>query len=71
VRHQLRQEIEKTITRFEPRIRNVVVRIEAPTQDERNLRFKITGLLLVDPVAEPITFDTYFDVNRGEYLIAR
>jgi len=71
VRHQLRQEIEKAVTRFEPRLRNVTVRIETQTQDDRNLRFKITGLLIVDPVAEPVTFDTYFDVNRGEYSIPK
>jgi hypothetical protein len=26
---------------------------------------------VVDPVSEPVTFDTFFDVSRGEYLITR
>ena len=39
--------------------------METPIQNERNLRFRITGLLVVDPVAEPVTFDTYFDISRG------
>ncbi len=71
VRQQLRQDIEKTISRFEPRLKNVVVHLETSTQSERKLRFRITGLLMADPVAEPITFDTYFDVSRGEYAISK
>ena len=71
VRQQLRQDVEKTISRFEPRLRNVTVHLETPTQKERNLRFRINGLLVVEPLAEPITFDTYFDVNRGEYIISK
>jgi type VI secretion system protein ImpF len=71
VRQQLRQQIEKVISRFEPRLRNVKVNLENSTKSERNLRFRISALLFVDPVVEPVTFDSYFDVNRGEYLIAK
>lgn len=71
VRQQLRQDIEQTIGRFEPRLRNVSVHIEQPGQTERNLRFRITGLLVAESAAEPVAFDTYFDVNRGEYTIAK
>ena len=71
VRQQLRQDVEKTISRFEPRLKNVTVHLETPTEKERNLRFRISGLLVVEPVAEPVTFDTYFDVNRGEYVISK
>jgi len=70
-RQRLRQEIERTISCFEPRLKNVTVRLETSTQTERNLRFKIVGFLVVDPVTEPVTFDTYFDVNRGEYIIQK
>jgi type VI secretion system protein ImpF len=69
VRHQLRQGIQKAIMQFEPRLRNVAVRIEELGKNERNLRFKITGLLFLSSVAEPVTFDTYFDVNKCEYSI--
>lgn len=71
VRQRLRQEIERSILRFEPRLKNITVRIETLTQNERNIRFKITGLLVVEPLTEPVTFDTYFDVNRGEYIIPK
>jgi len=71
VRQQLRQDIEKTISRFEPRLKNVSVHLETTVQNKRNLRFRIKGLLVVEPVAEPVTFDTYFNVNKGEYIISR
>lgn len=71
VKQQLRQDIEKTISRFEPRLRNVTVQLETQDPGQRNLRFRITGMLVVDPVTEPVTFDTYFDINRGQYIISK
>lgn len=71
VRQELRQDIERTIAKFEPRLKNVLVRLESRSQNERNLRFRISGLLVAEPFAEPVTFDTYFDVNRGEYVISK
>jgi len=70
VRNKLRRELEKAIAQFEPRLRNVTVRVEDQGTDERNLRFKINALLFLDPAVEPVTFDTFFDVNRCEYSIA-
>lgn len=70
-KQQLRLDVEQTIARFEPRLRNVTVHLEAPGPNERILKFRISALLVIDPVAEPVTFDTYFDVNRGEYVIAK
>jgi len=71
VKQQLRQDIERAIAQFEPRLRNVTVQLEMSNQKERNLRFRITALLVVEPMAEPVTFDTYFDVSRSEYRISR
>jgi type VI secretion system protein ImpF len=71
VRRRLRQDIEKTISRFEPRLKNVTVRLEEDVEAGRNLRFRISGLLVVEPETEPVTFDTYFDTNRGEYVIQK
>jgi type VI secretion system protein ImpF len=71
VRQQLRQEMERTIARFEPRLKNVSVHVETAPDDEGSLRFRINGLLIVEPEAEPVTFDTYFDVNRGQYVISK
>ncbi len=71
VRQQLRQDIERTVARFEPRLRTVTVQFETRNPNERNLRFRITGMLVVDPVVEPVTFDTYFDINRSQYVITK
>ncbi len=70
VRQKLRQELEKIIITFEPRLQNVSVRAEAPQKGQRNLRFRISALLVIEPVSEPISFDTYFDLNRSEYRIS-
>jgi type VI secretion system protein ImpF len=70
VRQQLSQQIERVISRFEPRLKNVKVNLEMSTQSERNLRFRISALLVVDPVSEPVTFDTYLDVTRGAYAVS-
>jgi len=69
VKQKLRQVIVRTISRFEPRLKNVTVQIEAPSQNARDLRFRITAMLVIETITEPVIFDTYFDVSRGEYKI--
>jgi type VI secretion system protein ImpF len=71
VRSQLRLEIEKTISRFEPRLRNVAVHIDSRSENARDLGFRITAVLEVNPIAEPVTFDTSFDLNRSKYSILK
>jgi type VI secretion system protein ImpF len=71
VRQQIRLEIERVIVLFEPRLRNVSVRLDTSAGNERTLRFRISALLVVDPVTAPVTFDTCFDINRGDYSIPR
>lgn len=69
VRHRLRRDIEKAISRFEPRLTNVTVRLEKGVEKGRSLLFRISGLLILGPELEPVSFDTYFDNNRGEFVI--
>jgi type VI secretion system protein ImpF len=69
VRRKLRQDVEKAIAKFEPRLKNVTVRLEDDIEKGRNLRFRINGVLIVEPEIEPVALDTYFDTNRGEYVI--
>jgi len=71
VRNELRKELALTIARFEPRLKNVTVDVVTPSQTERNLKLRIKGTLIIDPIAEPVEFDTYFDINRGQYIISR
>lgn len=70
VRQQLRLEIERAISRFEPRLRNVVVQLETGGEKERSLRFRISAVLIVEPLAEPVTFDTVLDVNKAQFKVA-
>jgi type VI secretion system protein ImpF len=69
VRSELRQEMERAINLFEPRLRNVTVKVGPPESGDRRLRFKISALLQVDEEKEPVSFDTYYDSNRSEYKI--
>lgn len=69
VRRKLRQDVERAIAKFEPRLKNVTVRIEDDIEKGRNLKFRINGVLVVEPEIEPVTLDTYFDTNRGVYVI--
>lgn len=71
VQRSLRQEIEQTIATFEPRLKNVQVRLERDPGDARAFAFRIIGRLVVEPLNEPIAFDTYFDTARSEYVITR
>jgi type VI secretion system protein ImpF len=71
VRSQLRLEIEKTLARFEPRLKNVTVHVDPPSGINRELKFRITGVLLIDAISEPVVFDTNYDLTRSNYTITR
>ena len=67
---KIRQEIEQTIAKFEPRLRNAKVQVEDAKDNRRSLNFRITGILVVEPLSEPVAFDTFFDVKQGKYIIS-
>ena len=71
VRQKLCKEIETAIHRFEPRLQKPVVRLEREGKEKGQLFFRITGVLVVEPIKEPVSFDTFFDVGRGRYMIAK
>ena len=70
VRQTIRKDVERTIARFEPRLKNVKVDLETGDKKERNLSFRISAMLVVDPIREPVTFDTFFDSIRKEYVVS-
>ncbi len=71
VRQQLRKDIENAIAIFEPRLNKVSVRFEiSESKTDSNLKFKISGLIVLENESEPVTFDSFLDVNRGEYFIS-
>jgi type VI secretion system protein ImpF len=71
VRSQLRLEIEKTLARFEPRLKNITVHVDSPAVGNRELKFRITGVLVVDAISEPVVFDTNYDLTRSHYTITK
>jgi type VI secretion system protein ImpF len=71
VRSQLRLEIEKTLARFEPRLKNVTVHVDPPSGINRELKFRITGVLFIDAISEQVVFDTNYDLTRSNYTITR
>ncbi len=55
---------------FEPRLANVrVVPLEWRHAGTRTLRFRIEGLLLMDPAPEHVSFDTVLELTSGEYEV--
>lgn len=70
VRRAIRKDVERTIARFEPRLKNVKVELGTGNQKERNLNFHISAMLVADPIREPVAFDSYFDSIRKEYVVA-
>ena len=61
--------IEETIERFEPRLAPGTVKVEALPAgevDDFKMRFRIDALLHVDPVSEPVSFDTSIESTSFE-----
>ena len=61
-RTRLREIIEETILKYEPRFQTVRVTILDPDDEfDRTLRFRIDGLLHAEPAPEPVVFDSQVD----------
>ncbi|MGH9631418.1 MAG: type VI secretion system baseplate subunit TssE [Bryobacteraceae bacterium] len=62
--------LQSTIKTFEPRLASVrIIPIEDTTTGSRTLRFRIEGLLLMDPAPENISFDTVLQLTTGVYQV--
>ena len=65
-RERLRQEIEATLRRFEPRFAQVSVSLlENADNLEATLRLLIDALLHAEPAPEPVAFDTAVQPSTG------
>ncbi len=69
VRKALQSNIISAIDKFEPRLKQVSVEFNNQHGNEQKVCFTVTAILYADPVHEPIHFDTWFSVNRGEYYV--
>jgi type VI secretion system protein ImpF len=55
---------------FEPRLANPrVIPMESNEVGSRRLRFRIEGLLLMDPAPEHVSFDTVLELTTGDYVV--
>jgi type VI secretion system protein ImpF len=64
--------VTATLQRFEPRLAPATIRVEHVADKERTgtqSRFRIYGLLHVDPVKEPVVFDTEIEMESGSVQI--
>ncbi len=65
-RARLIRQITNTITVFEPRLTNVrVAMVETPDAAKKDVRLRIEAMLRMDPVPEPISFDTVIELKSG------
>jgi type VI secretion system protein ImpF len=69
-REELRQEIEATIRRFEPRFLSVrVTLMDAQDRLDATLRLRIDAVLHAEPAPESIAFDTLVDPMTDEIVV--
>ena len=64
--------IAQTLKRFEPRLAPNTIRVEHVRPTERTgtqSRFRIHAVLHVDPVKEPVVFDTEIEMDTGSVQV--
>src|ERR1700732_293728 len=65
-RNRLVRQILDTIKLFEPRLTNVrLVMVETPDAAKKDVRLRIEAMLRMDPVPEPVSFDTVIELQSG------
>lgn len=65
-RSRLTRQILTAINLFEPRLTNVrLVLVETPDAAKKDVRLRIEAMLRMDPVPEPISFDTVIELKSG------
>jgi type VI secretion system protein ImpF len=65
-RNRLVRQIIATINLFEPRLANVrIVMVETPDAAKKDVRLRIEAMLRMDPVPEPVSFDTLIELKSG------
>jgi type VI secretion system protein ImpF len=66
-RTRLKRLVEEAIRDFEKRLSHVRVElVDAPDSNRSGVHLRIDAMLRMDPVPEPISFDTVIDLKSGE-----
>jgi type VI secretion system protein ImpF len=66
---RIRRALLSAIRLFEPRLEDVTISLDLTQERNCMLRFRIAAVLHVEPVSEPVTFDTLLDLQTGQYDI--
>ncbi|HKQ85770.1 MAG TPA: type VI secretion system baseplate subunit TssE [Candidatus Acidoferrales bacterium] len=70
-RAKLLRQLMTAIKLFEPRLLNVrLVPIESEDAGVQELRFRIEGLLAMDPAPEPVSFDTVVELRSSNCRVS-
>ena len=65
-KNRLVRQILSAINLFEPRLMNVrLVMVEKPDASKKDVRLRIEAMLRMDPVPEPVSFDTVIELKSG------
>jgi type VI secretion system protein ImpF len=66
----LRRSIEEAVAKFEPRLEGVVVTLEAMSDVDRSVRFRIDARLRIEPAPEPVSFDSVLQLANREFELS-
>jgi type VI secretion system protein ImpF len=66
---KLRRAMEAALRTFEPRLSQLSVTIEGWDEARPVLRFRVEAVLRVEPVPEPVTFDTELWLENSRFSI--
>jgi type VI secretion system protein ImpF len=70
-RAKLARQLAAAIKLFEPRLLNVrLVPVESAEGGVQELRFRIEGLLAMDPSPEPVSFDTVVELRSSNCRVS-
>ncbi len=61
--------MESTLAAFEPRLLAPQITLEPPNASSRVLRFRVEGMLNMDPAPERVSFDTVLELVSREYEV--
>ena len=70
-RHYICRSLEQTITRHEPRLRNVHASLELEDGSTNRLNFAIAALLVLKMEQEPVSFDAVLQPSSLQYSITK
>lgn len=64
-RERIRSSVEQSIRDYEPRLQNVQVSVVDSEELDRNVRLNIRAVMCVNPIEEPVMFDTTVESTNG------